>query len=144
MASIEGENILFGLFEARGFNFLVPFLNLINNNGIIWLLIVVFSALVVIFGILALFSIIISSYSSLRNIQSGFLVQFIIPILYVVFLIVNWILLGIAFAIAVPDPNVTIDGIGLTFSIISMVLVIAAVYRDYFFCKKGSNNEVSD
>jgi CBS domain-containing protein len=143
MASIEGENILFGLFEARGFNFLVPFLNLINTNGIIWLIIVIFSALVVIFGILAHFSIIFSSYSNVRNVQTGFLVQFIIPILYIVFLIINWIVLGIAFAIAVPDTNVTVDGVGLTFSILSMILVIAAVYRDYFFRKKGSTNEVS-
>ena len=143
MASIEGEFILFGLFDARGINFLVPFVNLINANGIIWLIIVIFSVLIVIFGILALFSIIFSSYSKVRNIQTGFLVQFLLPILFVVFLIINWILLGIAFAIAVPNPNVTVDGIGLTFSIISMILVIAAIYRDYFFRQKGSKNEVS-
>ena len=143
MASIEGDFILFGLFDARGINFLVPFVNLINANGIIWLFIVIFSVLIVIFGILALFSIIFSSYSRVRNIQTGFLVQFILPILFVVFLIINWILLGIAFAIAVPNPNVTVDGVGLTFSIISMILVIAAIFRDYFFRQKGSKNEVS-
>lgn len=118
-------------------------MNLINTNGIIWLIIVIFSVLIVIFGILALFSIIFSSYSKVRNNQTGFLVQFLLPILFVVFLIINWILLGIAFAIAVPNPNVTVDGIGLTFSIISMILVIAAIYRDYFFRQKGSKNEVS-
>ncbi len=143
MASIEGEKVLFGLFEARGINFLVPFMDLINTNGVIWLFIVIFSALIVIFGILALFSIIFSSYSQVRNTQIGFLVQFIIPILFVVFLIINWVLLGIAFAVAVPNPNVTVDGVGLTFSIISMILVIAAIYRDYFFRQKGSTNEVS-
>ena len=141
-AEIEGQIVLFGLFEARGINFLVPFVNLINTNGIIWLIIVIFSVLIVIFGILALFSIIFSSYSRGRNIQTGFLVQFLIPILFVVFLIINWILLGVAFAIAVPPPNVTVDSVGLTFSIISMILVIAAIYRDYFFRQKESANEV--
>jgi len=143
MAEIEGQIVLFGLFEARGINFLVPFVNLINTNGIIWLIIVIFSVLIVIFGILALFSIIFSSYSRVRNIQTGFLVQFLLPILFVAFLIINWILLGIAFAIAVPTPNVTVDGVGLTLSIISMILVLAAIYRDYFFRQKESTNEVS-
>jgi len=142
MAAIEGESVLFGLFEARGINFLVPFVNLINTNGIIWLIIVIFSVLIVIFGILALFSIMFSSYSKVRNVQTGFLVQFLLPILYVVFLIINWILLGIAFAIAVPTPNVTVDGIGLTLSIISMLLILAVIYRDLIFRQKKSSDEV--
>ena len=143
MASIEGEIILFGLFEATGINFLVPFVNLINTGGIIWLVIVIFSVLVVIFGILALFSIIFSSFSQVRNNQTGFLVQLILPILFIVFLIINWVLFGVAFTVAVPNPNVTVDGVGLTFSIVSMILVIAAICRDYFFRQKGSTNEVS-
>jgi len=142
VAEIEGEIIRFGLFEARGINFLVPFVNLINTNGIIWLIIVIFSVLIVIFGILALFSIIFSSYPKVRNVQTGFLVQFLLPILFIAFLIINWILLGIAFAIAVPTPNVTVDGVGLTLSIISMLLIIAAIYRDYFFRQKKSSDEV--
>ncbi len=142
LAEIDGEFVLFGLFEARGINFLVPFVNLINTNGIIWLIIVIISVLVVIFGILALFSIIFSSYSKVRNIETGFLVQFILPVLFVVFLILNWILFGVAFAIAVPAPTITVDGVGLTFSIISMILVLAAIYRDYFFRQKEPANEV--
>ena len=142
MAEIEGERILFSLFEARGIDFLVPFVNLINRNGVIWLIIVIFSILILIFGILTLFSIMISSYSDVRNVQTGFLVRFLIPILFIVFLILDWILLGIAFAIAVPFPNVIVDGVGLTLSIISMILVLAAIYRDYFFRQKESTNEV--
>ena len=98
--------------------------------------------MIVVFGIIALFSIIFSSYSRGRNIQTGFLVQFLLPILFVVFLIINWILLGVAFAIAVPTPNVTVDGVGLTLSIITMILVLAAINRDYFFRQKESTNEV--
>jgi CBS domain-containing protein len=141
-AEIRGGRVLFGLFEARGIDFLVPFVNLINRNGVIWLIIVIVSILILIFGILALFSIIFSSYSGVRNIQTGFLVQFLLPILFIVFLIIDWILLGIAFAIAVPSPNVIVDGVGLTLSIISMSLVLAAIYRDYFFRQKESATEV--
>jgi CBS domain-containing protein len=141
-AEIRGGRVLFGLFEARGIDFLVSFVNLINRNGLIWLAIVIFSVLIIIFGILALFSIIFSSYSGVRNVPTGFLVQSLIPILFIAFLIIEWILLGIAFAIAVPSPNVIVDGVGLTLSIISMSLVLAAIYRDYFFRQKESTSEV--
>ncbi len=139
-AEIRGGRVIFSLFEARGNDFLVSFMNLININGGIWLAIVIFSLLILIFGILGLFSIIFSSYSDIRNIQTGLTVRFIIPILVVVFLVIQWILFGIAFAIAVPSPNVSIDALGLTMSIISMVLIIAAIYRDYIFRGKDSQS----
>jgi hypothetical protein len=60
-----------------------------------------------------------------------------------VFLIINWILLSIALAIPVPTPDVTVDGVGLTLSIISMILIIAAIYRDYIFRQKATSEEVS-
>ena len=142
-AEIRGGRVIFSLFEARGNDFFVPFMNLININGGIWLAIVIFSLLILIFGILGLFSIIFSSYSDIRNIQTGLTIRFIIPILAVVFLVIQWILFGIAFAIAVPTPNVVVDGLGLTLSIISMVLILAAIYRDYIFKQKESSDEVS-
>jgi len=142
-AEIRGGRVIFSLFEARGNDFLVPFMDLINLNGVIWLVIVICSLLILIFGILGLFSIIFSSYSDIRNIQTGLTIRFIIPILAVVFLVIQWILFGIAFAIAVPTPNVVVDGLGLTLSIISMVLILAAIYRDYIFKQKESSDEVS-
>ena len=141
-AEIRGGRVIFGLFEARGNDFIVSFMNLININGGIWLAIVIFSLLILVFGILGLFSVIFASYSDIRNIKTGFAVRFIIPILLVVFLIIQWILFGIAFAIAVPSPPVIIDGLGLTLSIISMILIIAAIYRDYIFRQKESSVEV--
>ncbi len=141
-AEIRGGRVIFSLFEARGNDFLIPFMDLINLNGGIWLAIVIFSLLILIFGILGLFSIIFSSYSDIRNIQTGLTIRFIIPILVVVFLVIQWILFGVAFAIAVPPPNVDIDGLGLTLSIVSMFLILAAIYRDYIFRQKKSSDEV--
>ena len=142
-AEIRGGRVIFTLFEARGNDFLVSFMEMINANGGIWLAIVIFSLLILIFGILGLFSIIFSSYSDIRNFKTGLTTRFIIPILVVVFLVIQWILFGIAFAIAVPSPPVIIDGLGLTLSIISMLLILAAIYRDYFFRQKESSDEVS-
>jgi len=137
-AEIRGGRVIFSLFEARGNDFLIPFMDL----GGIWIAIVIFSLLILIFGILGLFSIIFSSYSAIRNIQTGLTKRFIIPILVVVFLVIQWILFGIAFAIAVPPPDIDIDGLGLALSIISMLLILAAIYRDYFFRQKKSSDEV--
>ena len=78
----------------------------------------------------------------MRNIQTGNIVRFVIPILFVAFLIVQWVLFGVAFAIAVPAPPVIIDGLGLAISIISMLLILAAIYRDYFFKQKEDSSEV--
>ena len=142
-AEIRGGRVIFSLFEARGDDFIVSFINLININGGIWLVIIIFSLLILVFGILGLFAVIFASYSDIRNIQTGFVIRFIIPILVVVFLIIQWILFGIAFAIAVPSPPVIIDGLGLTLSIISMFLIIAAIYRDYIFRQKVTSEEVS-
>lgn len=141
-AEIRGGSVEFSFFEARGNDFIVPFTNLIGLNGGIWLVIVIFSFLILIFGILSLFSIIYAGYSDMRNIQTGNIVRFVIPILFVAFLIVQWVLFGVAFAIAVPAPPVIIDGLGLAISIISMLLILAAIYRDYFFKQKEDSSEV--
>ncbi|MFX1447401.1 MAG: cyclic nucleotide-binding/CBS domain-containing protein, partial [Promethearchaeota archaeon] len=57
-AEIRGGSVLFSFFEARGNDFIVSFVNLIDLNGGIWLVIVIISVLILIFGILGLISII--------------------------------------------------------------------------------------
>jgi len=141
-AEIRGGSVIFSFFEARGNDFFVSFMNLIDLNGGIWLVIVIISLLILVFGILGLVSIIFTGYSDIRNIKTGFTIRFIIPILFVVFLVIQWIFFGIAFAVAVPSPPVTIDALGLTLSIISMLLILAAIYRDYFFKQKEASGEV--
>lgn len=136
MAEIRGGVITFGLFETRGTDFLVPFLDLVARNGVIWVFIVICSFLILVFGILALFSIIYASFSDARNIRTGMITRSVIPHLLVFFLVLEWILFGIAFSF--PPANVFIDGLGLTMSIISMLLFLGAIYRDYIFRQKGS------
>jgi hypothetical protein len=54
----------------------------------------------------------------------------------------EWILFGIAFATATPTPIITIDSIGLVLSIISMILVLLAINRDYIFREKETAESV--
>ena len=142
MVEIRGGILTFGLFETRGTDFLVPFLDLVARNGVIWVFIVLLGFLILVFGILGLFSLIYASFSDARNIRTGVVIRSVIPHLLVLFLVLEWILFGVAFLTADPPANVYIDGLGLAMSIISMVLFLSAIYRDYFFRQKGLENEV--
>ena len=129
---IGGGKVTFNLFEARGIGLIVPFLEI----GPIWIVIEIFSVFLLIFGIIGLVSIIYVSFSDTKNIRTGRLVRFIIPGLIVFFMAFEWILFGIAFATATPTPIVTIDIIGLVMSILSMILILLAINRDYIFKEK--------
>ncbi|MHA2400346.1 MAG: CBS domain-containing protein [Promethearchaeota archaeon] len=145
--TLVGDPIVtFTLFDARGLGIMVPFLDLATLNGPIWIAIEVFGVFLLVFGLIGLFSIIYVSFSDTRNLQTGWILRTIIPGLAVFFMAFQWILLGIAFAIANP-PNIAIDGIGLAMSIISMILILLAINRDYLFREieptKAAKSEVA-
>jgi len=126
---IEDPTLVFTLFDIRGSGIMVPFLNL---NDPIWIAIDIFSILMLIFSIIGLFSIIYTSFSDTRNLQTGWIIRTVIPGLTVFFMAFEWILFGIAFAITT-QPIIAIDAVGLTMSIISMILFLLAINRDYIF-----------
>ncbi len=130
-----GGKVTYYLFEARSLSIIAPFLE-IGRLHPIWIVIAIFSIFLLIFGIICLFSIIYVSFSDTRNLQTGRIVRTIIPGLFVFFMVFEWILFGIAFATAIPKPIITIDSIGLTLSILSMILVLLAINRDYIFREK--------
>jgi len=129
LASIGDPTLIFTLFDVRGPGIMVPFLNL---KDAIWIVIDIFSILMLLFSIIGLFSIIYTSFSDTRNLQTGWIIRTVIPGLAVFFMAFEWILFAIAFAITT-QPIIAIDPVGLTMSIISMVLFILAINRDYIF-----------
>ncbi len=127
---VEDPILIFTLFDVRGVGVMQPFLNL---NDPIWITIEVFSILLLLSGIVGLFSIIYTSFSDTRNLQTSWILKKLVPGIAVFFMVFEWILFGIAFALETPQPLISIDPIGLTLSIISMVLVLLAINRDYIF-----------
>ena len=121
--------VFFTLFDVRGAGVLIPFIDLKDP---IWIVIDVFSILLLIFSIVGLFSIIYTSFSDTRKLQTGWILKTVVPGLAVFFMAFEWILFGIAFAITT-QPIITIDPVGLTMSIISMILFLLAINRDYMF-----------
>lgn len=138
ISHVGGGKVSFHLFEARGLGIIVPFLDI----GPIWIAIEIFSIFLLIFGIISLFSIIYVSFSDTRHLQTGRVVRTIVPGLIVFFMAFEWILFGIAFASATPTPNITIDSTGLVMSILSMILVLLAINRDYIFKEKVTAESV--
>ncbi|MFX1427727.1 MAG: CBS domain-containing protein [Promethearchaeota archaeon] len=141
MGPIVGDpTLFFTLFDVRGAGVWTSFFTL---NDPIWITIGVFSILLLISSIIGLFSIIYTSFSKTRNYQTGWILRTLVPGLSVFFMAFEWILFGIAFTTATPQPNVAIDPVGLTMSIISMILFLLAINRDYIFREKQfpSSNE---
>jgi CBS domain-containing protein len=133
IANVRGGNISFFLFDARGGDYIIPYLNLISRNGPVWLFIIIFNYVTIITGILALFMIIYASISEGRNIELKNLYQFYIPFVFLLVLMLQWVFFGWAFGFLQQPGAVIIDFRGLLLSIISMVLLVLAIYRDYIF-----------
>ncbi len=136
IADARGGTADFFLFDVLGVDFFVPLLSFSNRGGPIWILIPVFSVLIIIFGILGLLSLIYTSYTDIKNIQTGFLVRLVIPLIWVLLLVFQWIFFGIGFVTAPVAIEVSIDGVGLTMSIVSMILILLAINREYIFVQK--------
>ena len=144
IAFVFDGNVTFHLFEARGLGYFITYLELFSLNGAIWLAIFIFSVLILICSIISLFSLIYVSYTGRKYTFTELLFRNIFPILLIIFMVIEWILFGIGFAIAGLSTVVVPDALGLTMSILSMLLILAAINHDRFFKQKGNtdNKEV--
>ncbi len=127
---IEDPILVFNLFDLRGSGILVPYLNLAAP---IWIVIDIFGVLMLIFSIIGLCSILYAAFSDIRNIHTSWIIKKVIPGLTVFFMAFQWILFGIAFATMTPSPIISMDIVGLIMSVVSMILFLFAINRDYIF-----------
>ncbi|TFG12585.1 MAG: CBS domain-containing protein [Promethearchaeota archaeon] len=137
LADVRGGLLYFYLFEAHGTDFFVPILSLISQGGAIWGILIAISTLLSIFGIIGLLALIYSSFADTRNIRTGNMVRILLPSLVVILLVLEWIFFAIGFAVSSVPVVVGVDPVGLTMSILSMILIILAINRDYIFKEKG-------
>jgi vacuolar-type H+-ATPase subunit I/STV1 len=97
----------------------------------------VISTLLSIFGIIGLLALIYTSFADTRNIRTGNIVRILLPSVVVILLILEWIMFAIGFAFSSVPVAVGVDPVGLTMSILAMILIILAINRDYIFKEKG-------
>jgi len=136
LADVRGGVLTFYLFEAHGPDFFVPIINLFSRAGVIWLLIVIVSVLLLVFGFIGLFALIYTSFADARNLRTSRIIRYVAPGLLILFMALLWILFAIGFAVATPPVLASLDGVGLIMSILSMILILAALNRDYIFRQK--------
>ncbi|MHA1646267.1 MAG: CBS domain-containing protein [Promethearchaeota archaeon] len=126
--------ILFPAFGVYGYfsgaEYFTPIGQLVPREGAIWVLIVINSYLVLVFGILALFSLFYGAISDMRNFYVTNIIKIVIPYVTIGLMILQWILYAIAFNTTV---GASVDGLGLFFSIASMLLLLLAINRDILF-----------
>ena len=143
IADLRGGSYNFNLFTVKGADLSVNLIDLFLRNGAIWLVIMIVSILIVILGLLSVFFIIYASFGDAKNIKTSPIVQKLLPGLVIVFMILEWILYAIALALAGPSIIASIDGFGLFLSIVSMVLIIVAINRDYVFRQIGDSKLIA-
>lgn len=126
--STLGEG-LFSLFRAGGLGLEA----LISKSGGIWALVLVFSYVLLIVGTVGIFSLLYVSYSDARFVKTHQVFRTILPFTTIGLMIFQWILYLIAFGVSSTGLQIALNVPGLIFTILSILLILAAIARDWVF-----------
>ncbi len=126
--STLGEG-LFSLFHAGGLGLDA----LISKSGGIWALVLVFSYVFLIVGTVGIFSLLYVSYSDARFVKTHKVFRTILPFTTIGLMVLQWILYLIAFGVSSTGLQIALNVPGLIFTILSILLILAAIARDWVF-----------
>jgi CBS domain-containing protein len=129
---VQPGTYLFSLFNVRGETGFFYMSTLAKTNPI-WWLVIIFSYVLLIVGTVGIFSIIYTSYSDTRHVRTHKVFRMIIPLVTVGLIVLQWIFYVIALTASSTSLAVSIDVGGLIFSILSILLILAALGRDWAF-----------
>lgn len=127
-------NGLFSFFRAGG----LGLADLIPKSGGIWGLVLAFSYITLIVGIVGIFSLLYTSYSDARFVKTHSVFRTILPFSTIGLIILQWILYLIAFGVSSTELDITLNVPGLIFSILSILLILAAIARDWVFKEQST------
>jgi CBS domain-containing protein len=134
VVQIRGGEVEFYLLQGHNQDgFFVSLFDIMGKGGFWWVILALFSVVLVILGFISLFSLVYASYSDFQKIKTGNFIRVIAPFLFIGGLILEWVLYLLAFKagnVAIP---IQIDGVGLALNIISIGLILLAIYRDQIF-----------
>ncbi len=132
---LRGNPITFYLFEAHSTEYRAAFSGM---TGGIWIVTVICSFLLILSGIIGVFALLYVSYSDSKTIKTAPVLRYIIPALPIGFLILEWILMGIAVSVNSIANTITLDSAGLFMTCLAILFFLAAIFRDYLFRQQGS------
>ncbi len=136
---MAGEEMTYYLFEAHNVS---NYTSLLGFPGFLWTLTIISSFLLLICGIIGVFSLVYTSYSDSKGIKTGNFTRNVLPWLSIIMIIIQWIFLGLA--LNKSADSLSIDGIGLALSIISILCLVIAIFRDYLFKEITINSKEAE
>jgi len=128
---------LFSMFFAQGAG---PITDLITKSSGVWILVVICSYLLLIVGIVGVFSLVYVSYSDVRFVKTHKIFRTILPLVTIGLIVMEWIFYVIAFAVSSTGFQISLNIPGLIFSILAIILILAGLGRDWVF--KEQNTEM--
>jgi len=131
-ADILRGDVTFYLFNAHGTNFFSSYISLMARNGW-WVVSFIWSLILLIVGLVGLFSLLYTAYADLNNTRTGNLVRWYLPGAVVIAIIIQWIL----FAIATASATLTLDVGGFIFSLLAVILILVGMFRDFVFVQEA-------
>jgi CBS domain-containing protein len=124
---------MFSLFNVRGENG-IYFLSTLAKSNPIWWLAVIFSYILIIVGTIGIFSIIYTSYGDARFVKTHPVFRVLLPLITAGLIVLQWVFVVIAGATSSSGLSGALINIpGLIFSILSILLILAALARDWVF-----------
>lgn len=132
LISGESRALHFFLFDAHGGDVYISFMDMVARDGI-WVLVIIWSFITLITGIAGFFALVYTSFSDFQHIRTKFWAQTLLPLIAVGSLILEWIFLAIAFAVMGISDKVSVNALGLVFSIVAMLMILIAWKRDWIF-----------
>jgi CBS domain-containing protein len=134
IASQGGFTATYYLFEARGASFWIRYIDIQGQFGLMWLLISLYGVIFIILGLVSVYAIFQWAYADYKMIKLSRNWQAIGTLVGLLAIVLEWMFF-VSFILmdVLRVSNEQIDFIGLFFSILAIICLLAAVSRDYVF-----------
>ncbi|MHA1673641.1 MAG: CBS domain-containing protein [Promethearchaeota archaeon] len=128
----DGDLLHFFLFDAHGSDFFKSYIDIAGRNGY-WILVVIWSTITLIAGIIGFFALVYASFSDFQQIRTGIWVKLILPLIMMGAIVFEWVFIGIGMAVVAVPGTISINALGLIFGLLSILLIGASIKRDWIF-----------
>lgn len=128
----NGRELHYFLLDAHGANYYISYLDVAGRYGF-WIVVIIWSVFTLIAGVLGFFALLYASFSDFQHIRISNTVRVVLPFLMVGALVIEWLLLAIGMSVMAVPGTISVNVLGLVFSILSVVFVMLAMFRDQFF-----------
>lgn len=139
---LGSEAIGFYGFSAHGRGFFINYAEMINRGGILWVFVLAIGVLFLIASIIGILSLIFSAYGDFAGFHTPLLFRTILPLSAIVLTIIQWLVLGIGLNFVKEGGTISLNAATLVFSIVSVLFILAGMFRDIVF--KDSTNSSSE